>query len=1048
MSFLMAALGMFAGALFIGGALDTNPYFGGSLIGLLLGWLFGRDMKQRQEQRDLKAKVERLGTIAATVQAAASPSNAAPSRPRAATMASAPPPTQSAGGGAHASGAATAAPASSPVPSATPSLDLEPTTAPGTSAVPPPSEPPRRSAKPPPLPGASASAPVMPSPAVAPAPAAPTPPDFELPVVARFAPDVVRAPVPSAPTTPELELEPIALPEDAALSDTDIAGVVEAANALHGADAPAAAAPSRPAASPLPRPATAPPLRSGGQRIDYPAYTARQPEPDAIGNFFNAVKSWFTEGNVPVKIGMVVMIIGIGAFLKWAADQNLFSIPLEVKLAAVAVLGLAGLVFGWMQRIDKPAFGLSLQGGSIGILVLDVFASYRLYHVLDAGPTFALLILLVGAAGLLAVLQDSMALAMLGQIAGFLAPILVSTGSGNHVALFSYYSILNLAIFAIAWKKAWRPLNLTGFAFTFGIGTIWGVLQYKPEQFATTEPFLVLFFVLYTIIPILFALRAPLGRRGFVDGTLVFGTPLLAFMLQVGLLQPDRLPMAYSAFALAALYTALAYGCRAREELGNLRDSYIGLASVFATLAVPLAFSGRTTAMVWSIMGGALVWLGCRQQHRLMRWSGLGLQFLAVLAFLSHSQTQPEDGPILNTWFFSTFLMSFAAALSGYSYDRAGAGAGRAVTLLSFATFWWSVCFIHEIDRFGMEPHKLQIGMLWVATTGVIAVGLMRVLPWERLGGIGLATIAAAPLLAFFVPVELPAPFLDGGALSWLAYYAATFYVLYRLRDNGSGLLGAAHSLWLLTLVALLTWQANYSARVTLALDNGWVFAFTALPLALSTWLLRERPRIAGAPLGESFLGYHNAVSLPPLLAVIVMAVLACFEEGRAAPLPFVPIANPLELMQIALIVLMGVAARPIADDATRTMAHRALLALGFVALSAATLRAVHVFLGLDWTANLIDRRESQSALSVVWGLLATGVMIVGNRRHSRALWQGGFGLFLLILAKLALNDRRYLDTLYGWIAFMGVGGLLIAVGYFAPVPPKDSDTDEAEAAR
>ncbi len=1028
MSFLMAVLGMFAGALCIGGALDVDKYFGGMVIGGLIGWLLGRDITQRQAQNELKAKVDRLSAVAAA-HPAPQPQPAA-AQPRAAAAAA---PVPSAP-------RSTASPAPTPPPSLDPAR-MTPTDPPVT---PPASEPPRRSAKPPPLPGAAAATPVAP----AAAPVAAVPPDFELPVVARFAPDAVHGPVPAEPKPKlELELEPIALPEDAALSDTDIAGVVEAANALHGGESAATEPAPRPAASAPPRPASAPPLRSGGQRIDYPAYTARRDEPDAVGNLFNAVKNWFTEGNVPVKVGMVLVIIGMGALLKWAADQNLFSIPLEVKLAIVAAFGLAGLVFGWRQRVDKPAFGLSLQGGSIGILILDVFASYRLYHVLEAGPTFALLILLVGAAGLLAVLQDSMALAMLGQIAGFLAPILVSTGSGNHVALFSYYSILNLAIFAIAWKKAWRPLNLTGFAFTFGIGTVWGVLQYKPEQFATTEPFLILFFLLYTIIPILFALRAPLGRRGFVDGTLVFGTPLLAFMLQVGLLQPDRLPMAYSAFALAALYTALAYGCRLREELSNLRDSYIGLASVFATLAVPLAFSGRTTAMVWSIMGGALVWLGCRQQHRLMRWSGLGLQTLAVLAFLSHAQTQPEDAPILNTWFFSTLLMSFAASLSAYSYDRAGAGAGRAVTLLSFAAFWWSVCFIHEIDRFGMEPHKLQIGMLWVAATGVIAVGMMRVLPWERLGGIGLATIAAAPMIAFFVPTELPAPFLDGGALSWLGYYAATFYALYRLRDRGGSLLGAAHALWLLTLVVLLTWQANYSARVTLALDNGWVFAFTALPLALATWILRERPLIAGAPIGESFLGYNNAVSLPPLLGVIVMAVLACFEEGRAAPLPFLPIANPLELVQIGLIILLWVFARSIDSDDTRTLARRGLLALAFVALSAATLRAVHVYLELPWSIGIADRRESQAALSVVWTAVMTAMMIAGNLRRSRALWQAGFVLFVVIIAKLGLIDRHYLSSLSGIIAFTGVGLLFIAVGYFAPVPPKDEDAATAEAA-
>ena len=41
--------------------------------------------------------------------------------------------------------------------------------------------------------------------------------------------------------------------------------------------------------------------------------------------------------------------------------------------------------------------------------------------------------------------------------------------------LFSYYAVLNAGILGIAWFKAWRILNLVGFAFTFVIGALWGV---------------------------------------------------------------------------------------------------------------------------------------------------------------------------------------------------------------------------------------------------------------------------------------------------------------------------------------------------------------------------------------------------------------------------------------------------------------------------------------------------------------------------------------------------------------------------------------------
>ncbi|KAG1577895.1 hypothetical protein G6F46_015822 [Rhizopus delemar] len=77
-----------------------------------------------------------------------------------------------------------------------------------------------------------------------------------------------------------------------------------------------------------------------------------------------------------------------------------------------------------------------------------------------------------------------------------MAPLWLSTGSGNHVGLFSYYAVLNAGIFAIAWFRPWRALNLLGIDFTFGIGTFSGLLQNAPGKFSSTGHFLLQFFAI------------------------------------------------------------------------------------------------------------------------------------------------------------------------------------------------------------------------------------------------------------------------------------------------------------------------------------------------------------------------------------------------------------------------------------------------------------------------------------------------------------------------------------------------------------------------
>ena len=222
-------------------------------------------------------------------------------------------------------------------------------------------------------------------------------------------------------------------------------------------------------------------------------------------------------------------------------------LPIELRLAGVALASVAVLIVGWRLRERPGAYGLVLQGGAVAALYLTVFGAIKLYGLLPQGLAFVLMVALVALSGALAVLQNARALALFGAAGGFITPILLSSGGGSHVMLFSYYAILNAGILGIAWFRSWRLLNLTGFLFTFLIGSLWGYRYYRPELFATTEPFLVLYFLFYQAIAILYALRRVPERPDAVDGTLVFGTPVIAFGLQSALLYGSEYGLAISA---------------------------------------------------------------------------------------------------------------------------------------------------------------------------------------------------------------------------------------------------------------------------------------------------------------------------------------------------------------------------------------------------------------------------------------------------------------------------------------------------------------------
>src|SRR6267378_2811744 len=210
-----------------------------------------------------------------------------------------------------------------------------------------------------------------------------------------------------------------------------------------------------------------------------PAYAEPVSPQLAEPSFFGRAWNWLTGGNALVRVGVVVLFFGVAFLLKYAYEHT--HVPIEVRLIGVALGAVVLLVLGWRLRESRPGYALSLQGAGVGVLYLTIFAAFRLYALLSPLPAFVLLVAVAVFSTTLAVLQNSLALAVIAASGGFLAPVLASTGRGSHVVLFSYYLVLNLGIFAIAWRKAWRVLNLVGFGFTFVIGTLWGVTSYRPE---------------------------------------------------------------------------------------------------------------------------------------------------------------------------------------------------------------------------------------------------------------------------------------------------------------------------------------------------------------------------------------------------------------------------------------------------------------------------------------------------------------------------------------------------------------------------------------
>ena len=455
-------------------------------------------------------------------------------------------------------------------------------------------------------------------------------------------------------------------------------------------------------------------VTAGIKTIEKPQMTYTEPEPSDWQNeiekdnlfkgVIDSLKNFIRAGNSWVTIGVGVLIIGLGFFAQYAAKQGLF--PVELRLALVALCGITITAFGWRLREKKFTYALILQGGGVGTLYLTIFATLKLTSLLPVSLAFTLLTLIVILSAALALLQNSQPMAVLAAIGGFAAPILVSSGSGNYIALFSFYALLNIGILAMAHYRLWEWLNLIGFTLTFGIGMIWGVNSYTRDKFITVEPFLILFFLIYTAVSVMSFLKSSVKtkREESIDLVLAFGAPFLFCIMQAYMVRDIPYGLAVSSLGLGALYILIAkyLWSRVGETSRLLVEVFVSSGVVFTNLAIPLALSGQWTSALWAVEGLLLYLFGVRSERKSVSFFGILLQLLGGI--LLFKGLPPQTAMIINPLFIGGMLVAIcaitSAILSQTEYTEDTLTFNEHSFILTWGLLWWYGILFNEILSF------------------------------------------------------------------------------------------------------------------------------------------------------------------------------------------------------------------------------------------------------------------------------------------------------------------------------------------------------------
>jgi uncharacterized membrane protein len=490
-------------------------------------------------------------------------------------------------------------------------------------------------------------------------------------------------------------------------------------------------------------------------------------------------------------------------------------------------------------------------------------------------------------------------------------------------------------------------------------------------------------------------------------------------------------------------------------------------------LATLFQLSLAQAALLWPLSALVALWVALRLAHTPLAASAGALNLVSALMFLWTQGSEASAGSpaFAHLGFWTPVTLGLSALLAGdwlrdearRSAADAQAPRGRWINRwcarplvlwapVVWGLVWWLGGMLNEIaqalSRHGHRDALPAAAIAVALATSMLSAFVARRRDWPQLGRATLATLPGLALIALYGAVMHPMPYVPSSGWGWIAWPLALLWhprlLWAQRRWLAERALAPLHvaGFWLFLLLAARECQWQFG-RLGDAWSS-WPLLGWALMPALVLWALRSRALLSRWPVAAHRADYIEIAALPVAACLGVWTWVANLASaGDAAPLPYVPLLNPLELM--LWLALFAVAlwwrALPARSPLRRLppMAAQAVAgATGLAILTATVLRAIHHYTGVEWDFDaLYDSRQAQAALSITWALCGVGAMVLGHARRLRVLWIAGAALMGVVVLKLFFVELADRGGLFRIVSFLVVGALLLVVGYFAPVPPR-----------
>lgn len=343
----------------------------------------------------------------------------------------------------------------------------------------------------------------------------------------------------------------------------------------------------------------------------------------------------FIGENLINKIGILILVLGISFFVKYAIDKNWIN---ETARVAIGILS-GSLVMGIAHKLKKNyiAFSSVIVAGAISIYYFTIAIAFHDYHIFSQTVAFAIMVVITAFSAFVSINYNRQELAVLSLIGGFAVPFMVSTGQGNYAVLFTYIAILNVGILAIAYYKKWNLVTILSFVFTTLLFLSWSFTEMNKDTFPHQGAFIfaTLFYFIFSITVVIHNVRNK-GVFSTIEYFIITANTFIYFGIGLTIIEDAKLDLK-GLFTLSLaiynfIYTAILFKKFGLEK--NAVYLLIALVLTFVTLTIPIQFEGNHITLFWACEAVMLFWLSQKSKISLFKLSAVAVQFLMIFSLI------------------------------------------------------------------------------------------------------------------------------------------------------------------------------------------------------------------------------------------------------------------------------------------------------------------------------------------------------------------------------------------------------------------------------